>query len=302
MSCRIALFQHNDNDYQRVLREDCLAAAKKHGFPVRLFSAADDPARQIEQIQSCLREPKEHRPTILLVAPVREAELLSTAYAAARLGVGWILLGRWCGYMADLREEFPRLPVFAVAADQREIGRIQGRQFRTLLPEGGEVLYIRGPLGTSSAIRRFEGVQELLLGARIELFALSSDWTTEGGAQSMRDWLRAFGKPELPKLVVGGQNDAMAMGARNELLEVARVRPHPSLSRIPFVGCDGTPQYGQRLVREGTLTATVIMPPTAGRAVDETAAMLLDGGRRPSAEIVLAPSSFPELSALNQRA
>jgi ABC-type sugar transport system substrate-binding protein len=297
-ACRIALFLHSDNDYQQALRDDCIAAAKRHGFSFRFFSATDNSGTQVEQIQACLREPKEQRPTVFLVAPVREAALLSTAYAAARLGVGWILLGRWSGYMADLREEFPRLPIFSVAADQKEIGRIQGRQFRALLPDGGELVYIRGPLGTSSAIRRFEGVQEVLQDAPIKLYALSSDWTMEGGTQAMNDWLRVFRWRDFPKFVVGAQNDTMTMGARSALAAAVSARTDASLRQIVFTGCDGTPRYGQRLVLEGTLRATVIMPPTSGRAVDELAAMLLEGRPRPNAEVVLNPASFPDLRAL----
>jgi ABC-type sugar transport system substrate-binding protein len=295
---RVALFHHNDNDYQQALRDDCLAAAKRLGVSVRFFSAADNSAKQVDQIQACLRERPDQRPTIFLVAPVREAALLSTAYAAARLGVGWVLLGRWSGYMADLREEFPRLPIFSVAADQREIGRIQGRQFRALLPDGGELVYIRGPLGTSSAIRRFEGVQEVLQGSAIKVYALSSDWTKEGGAQAMTDWLRVFRWRDFPRFVVGGQNDTMTMGSRGALIEAARERAEIVRNRVLFTGCDGTPRYGQRLVLEGSLRATVIMPPTAAAALDEVAAMLLDGRPRPRAEIVLTPSSFPDLRDL----
>jgi ABC-type sugar transport system substrate-binding protein len=298
-ACRIALFLQSDNDYQQALRDDGLAAAKRHGFSVRVFSAWDKSATQTEQIHACLREPKDQRPTIFLIAPVRESALLSTAYAAARQGVGWVLLGRWSEYMADLRAEFPRLPIFCVAADQNEIGRIQGRQFRALLPGGGELVYIRGPLGTSSAIRRFEGVREVLQDAPIKLFALSSDWTTEGGAQAMNDWLQVFRWRDFPKFVVGGQNDTMTMGARGALMEAVRTRPEASLRQVVFTGCDGTPRYGQRLVLEGTLRATVIMPPTSGRAMDEVAAMVVEGRARPPAEINLAPSSFPDLRTLS---
>ena len=285
----------DDGDYQQLLRVDGLAAANRNGFPIEVHSAGGDSGRQVDQIQSCLREAKSQRPTVILVCPVREAALLSTAYAAARLGVGWVLLGRWSAYMADLREEFASLPIFSVAADQREIGRIQGQQFKALLPDGGELVYIRGPLGTSSATRRFEGVQQSLQDSTIKLFAITSNWTTEGGERAMKDWLQIFGKREFPKFVVGAQNDAMAMGARNALAEAARVRSDFSVDQIQVTGCDGVPDFGRRLVSEGKLRATVVMPPTAGRAINEIAPMLFGGHARPAAEIVLAPSSFPEL-------
>ena len=299
--CRIALFQMNDGDYQRLLREECLRAARRYDFPVRTFSADNDSERQIDQIHSCLKEAEATRPTVILVCPVHDASLVSAAYAAARLGVGWVLLGRWSVYMATLREAFPRLPVFSVAADQKEIGRIQGQLFRSLLPDGGDLFYIRGPLGISSAARRFEGVQETLHGSSIKISAISSDWTFDGGQRAMKEWLHILGKGELSRFVLGAQNDAMAMGARTALATPSAARPNPLRGRIPVVGCDGTPDYGQRLVTDGKLAATVIMPPTTGKAVHEIASMF-GGNARPDAEILLAPSSFPALTSAGQLA
>jgi ABC-type sugar transport system substrate-binding protein len=291
----------NDGDYQTLLRDDCHAAARRFDFPLRVFSADNDTDKQIEQIRACLREPPAERPKVILVCPVREAALLSTAYASTRVGIGWVLLGRWSAYMADLREEFSSLPIFSIAADQREIGRIQGRQFKAMLADGGELVYIRGPLGTSSATRRYEGVQETLQDSPIKVFAITSDWTTEGGARAMREWLQIFGKRGFPKFVVGAQNDAMAMGARNALMAAVRARSDLSADDVIVTGCDGTPDFGRRLVTEGKLRATVIMPPTSGRAVSEIAPMLLGSSARPQAEIVIPPSSFPEIGALTNR-
>ncbi|MDP9035595.1 MAG: hypothetical protein M3O50_12385, partial [Myxococcota bacterium] len=43
--------------------------------------------------------------------------------------------------------------------------------------------------------------------------------------------------------------------------------------------------------------ATIIIPPTAGRAIDEVA-IALNGGRVPTADIALGVRSFPELDVL----
>jgi ABC-type sugar transport system substrate-binding protein len=192
-----------------------------------------------------------------------------------------------------LRQEYPQLPIFSVLCDQHEIGRIQGWQYRALLPRGGELLYIRGPLGTSSATMRFEGLQEVLKDSSIQVFTLNSDWTFEGGAREMKQWTRIFDKGELPRCVVGAQNDAMAMGARSVLEQVAQSHRSFITASIPFCGCDGSPAYGQRLVTDGKLAATVIMPVGASRAVAEIDSML-SGGPRPPAAIVLKPLAFPE--------
>jgi ABC-type sugar transport system substrate-binding protein len=164
----------------------------------------------------------------------------------------------------------------------------------SLLPDGGELVYIRGPLGTHAALARSAGVQEVLQGSAVKVFTLTSDWTTEGGSQTMKEWARVFQRRDLPQFVVGAQNDAMAMGARNALLDdIAREHPNVSIDQFAFSGCDGSPAYGGRLVAEGKLTCTVVLPVTSGRAVAEIAAAM-HGGPRPPAAILLPSSALPD--------
>jgi ABC-type sugar transport system substrate-binding protein len=109
----------------------------------------------------------------------------------------------------------------------------------------------------------------------------------------MQDWARVFFGRTLPAFIVGAQNDVMAMGARETVEEIARERPKFSADAVSFCGCDGSPSYGQRLVTEGKLAATVIMPVSAGRAISEIASML-HGGAPPPQTIELKPEPFPE--------
>src|SRR5260370_36164634 len=124
-----------------------------------------------------------------MVSPVREIVLLSGAHAAARIGVGWVVLLRWSDYVVDLRDAFRQLPIFVVMPDQTAIGRIQAQQFKALLHRGGEDVYIRGPLGTSSAVRRFDAVHQEPKGSPITLFTPNSDWKVAGSANAMEEWL-----------------------------------------------------------------------------------------------------------------
>ena len=65
--------------------------------------------------------------------------LPQVARAAVAAGIGWVVLNREIGYVKQLRQAF-KVPVFTVASDNLEIGRIQGRQLAALLPNGGSVL------------------------------------------------------------------------------------------------------------------------------------------------------------------
>jgi serine/threonine-protein kinase len=288
-----ALFLMDNGEYQETVRDDFVRTARGYGFPARVFQADNDSDKQLAQIRECLREPPDQRPTVLLVAPIREGQLLSVAYEAARLGIGWVVLNRWCDYVNTLRSEFPDLAIFSIMADQKEAGRIQGRQVAALVPPGGELVYIQGPMGTSSAVRRQAGLREILQGSTIDVFMIHSDWSREGGARALLDWARVFHKRKLPTFVVGAQNDAMAMGARDAVEELARERSNFSVDAVHFCGCDGSPSFGQRLVMEGKLTGTVIMPVSSGKAIAEIAATL-HGGARPPAAIELKPEPFPE--------
>jgi ribose transport system substrate-binding protein len=285
--------------YQELLRRDCEEAARQQGFPFRAFSAEGDAGRQASQIEAFIREASNDRPEAIIVAPVREISLLASARAAARLGVGVVLLGRHCGYLDDLRKEFPECPIFSVLTDQHEIGRIQAKQLKALLPQGGEAVYILGLLGTSSATERLAGMQEALP-PKVNLLTLNSDWTVEGGRRAIKGWAGIFARRGMPSLVVAAQNDSMAMGARAAWEEMARDARPLSLHEVRFCGVDGVPElpeYGQRLVREGQLSCTVVRPPGAGRAVTEIVGMR-GGGARPPTCIVLKPKAFPDPGAL----
>jgi ribose transport system substrate-binding protein len=291
-SCRIGFFAMDRGAYQEHLWQDCLESARHHGFSARLYVADSDSQKQASQMRACLREPPDERPTVFFVGPVREVALVEIAHAATRSGIGVVLLGRRAGYIEELNAQFPQLPIFSVLANQLKIGRIQGRQLTALLPDGGEVVYIRGPLGTTSATGRFAGLSEVLQSSPIKLFTLNSDWTVEGGARAIREWAGIFGARDFPAFVVAAQNDSMAMGARGALEAMAQQRTRLSTAALAFCGSDGVPGYGQRLVKEGKLASTIIMPASAGRAIAEIAA-LRAGGPTPRPNIVLAPSPFP---------
>jgi ABC-type sugar transport system substrate-binding protein len=170
-----------------------------------------------------------------------------------------------------------------------------------LLPGGSELVYIQGPIGTSTAIRRYGGVREVLREVSLDVFTLHSDWTRKGGERALLDWSNVFKSRELPAFIVGAQNDAMAMGARDAVGSLAKDHPKLNAESVFFLGCDGSPTFGQRLVIERQLAATVIIPVCAGRALAEIASMLR-GGPIPPATLALKPEPFPEPHLLTRHA
>jgi ribose transport system substrate-binding protein len=114
--------------------------------------------------------------------------LPQAAHAAVGAGIGWVLLNREADYLSELRKS-SKVPVFAISSNHEEIGRIQGRQFAALLPNGGTVLYIQGPGDAASA--RTSGMFETKP-ANIHTKMLRGNWTEESAQKAVSSWLRAL--------------------------------------------------------------------------------------------------------------
>ncbi len=271
-------------EHQRFLAEDGRRAAKAAGFVPEVVFSESNAILQIQQLFQYLRAPDGDRPVALVVMTVSARGAEKVAEAAVKEGIGWVLLNREGEYVANLRREAPKVPCFAVNVDYAEVGRIQGRILRALLPGGGPVLYVKGPPDTPSAAARHNGIEEALRGANVELKLVYGDWSAAGTTRSVQDWLRL--KPGEVRAVVA-QNDTMAVAARAALLEAGVAPP-----KIPVVGCDGLVNAGQRFVREGQLTATVAVPPPTAPAI-EILARSLSSGEAPPAVTKLPLAAFP---------
>ena len=227
---------------------------------------------------------------VLLAAPVRDDSLPATVRAAAEAGVEWVLLNREVSFIEDLHRQFADRAIFAVSPEQAEIGRIHGQQVRALMPGGGCVLCMTGPLSASSAQHRLDGLKSAVADP-YRLVTLTADCTSESARLSLDRWLKSMTKDaEFPGVFVE-QNDEMVLGLRQAARDAA-VRLNLPLDRIPIVGCDGSPTMGQRLVREGRLRGTVVTPLASGPAVEWIARMRLRG-EIPPAVATQPVTSFP---------
>jgi ABC-type sugar transport system substrate-binding protein len=273
-------------EFQRHQAADARAVAAQLDADVEIVFAENNAIFQIQQLYRMIRT----KPHAILVESVAGEGLERVARAAASAGVGWVLVNRKVPYIEALRREFPKLPIGTISTDQLEIGRIQGRQFRSLLPNGGRVLYVGGPPDTSAAQQRLQGAQEAVAGSKVELTVVEGQWTEASGATAVERWLRL--KRELD--VVGCQNDMMAVGAGHAL---AAGSSAADAKWIPRTGVDGLPDGGQKLVRMGQLAATVIVPSNTGPGL-RALAQAFRGGAPVPAETLLLPVSFPDVREL----
>jgi ABC-type sugar transport system substrate-binding protein len=283
------------NEFQQMLKVDAEAACRKANLGFEVYFTGYELATQVSRIRAAIAGGS--RASVYLVLATLDRGLARYVRDAARAGISWIYLNRSEDDLDAIKRECPGVAIATVSADERETGRIQGRQFRAMLPSGQRVLYVQGGTRSLVARERTAGVLEATRGAPFEVSLLEGGWDPPGAKQAMRRWLTIVAPGRLAIDLVGCQNDPLAVAARDALREVSESLGRPELARIPLTGCDGTPGVGQRLVREGTLRATVALPLWSGLAV-QMAARFLQKGEIPPSLTLVKPSSFPPEAAL----
>jgi len=292
----VASFLSREQEFQVLQAEDARAAAARHGLEIEVLFADQNAVEQIQQLFRYIHLPEEKRPAAIVVETVTGEGLERVARNAAQAGIGWVLLNRNVAYLGELRARHPNLLLSTVGTDQVEVGRLQGRQIRALLPSGGAVLYVQGPPDTSVAQERLTGARETM-GPDLELKTIAGQWSEASAEKALGVFLRLRTNEAFVPKVVACQNDAMALGARRAVAALADPERRAAWTAAVYAGCDGLPEGGQKLVRQGVLAATVVTPSNAGPAVDLVAAALR-GGKAAPPSVSLAPSSCPDLAAL----
>jgi ABC-type sugar transport system substrate-binding protein len=284
------------NQFQQLLQSDAEAAGRRAGIEVETLFTGESLAEHLGALRRLIVA-GDRRPSALLVMAVRDHGLDRVVREAAAAGVHFVFLNAVEDDLDPVRREFPAVVVSTVCPDEVETGRVQGRQLRALVPAGRRVLYIQGNPRSLTSRQRTAGMQEATAGAPFEVVLAGGDWSPDLAGRTVREWLRFAVGGRRPFDLVACQNDHMAGGALEALAAAAAESGRPEVARIPVAGCDGAPEVGQRMVREGRLVATVVLPRVAGPAVEEIAA-LLARGERPAPVIAHAATSFPPLSEL----
>jgi ABC-type sugar transport system substrate-binding protein len=293
----IGLFlRSSDNDYQQRLKELGVKEAKRLGFEIVVESAQNDAAKQVEQIRAAIKNRAASNLIAVLVSTVRDAGLPEVLREAAEAELDCALLNEG-QFIDEIHAQYANRAVFAVTSDQTEIGRIHGRQVRTLVGDKGRVLCVTGPMSTVMAQQRLGGLKEIL-GGDFSLIELNADWTSERARMEVERWSETLASDaELPNMFVG-HNDEMALGIRQALRDASSRKDLP-LATASITGCDGSQTFGQRLVKEGRIKATVIMPPSSGAAV-EWVSKARTRGERPPVRVMQPVTSYPALTSLKR--
>lgn len=241
-------------------------------------------------------------PDLFIVIPVNKdaVHAILSGIVRARDDVTCVLLHQPLTRMQNAEREAYGRRLFSVAADQREIGRIQARQFAAVLPGGaGDVLYVQGRQNSFATAQRMLGLLEELPrtgGVKQNDYRVYGDWSPESVRPAAENWKRLGGMLEWLG-AAGAQSDDMALALAAHLGEQGRP--------LPVIGVDGL-ETGKRAVNAETLAATVVQPLGVGHALRVYRDLVTGApGDKPVADdgnIVLPPESYPPLDELRHRA
>ena len=159
------------------------------------------------------------------------------------------------------------LPMGSVGTDHLSVGEIQSKQVKRLLPAGGRLLYVAGPLRSSAAQQRLEGLKTQL-GGEIKVEEISAgQWTESDGIVAFNDWYRVAKARDPVVPVVAAGNDELALGARRACEALANMQHREALLKARFLGVDACPTFGQKLIADKQLHASVLTPANTGLAL-----------------------------------
>jgi ribose transport system substrate-binding protein len=285
---------NNDNDYQQEQAAIAEKTARRLGVDVKIIHANNDALVQSQQLLHYVQDSSVARPDAIIFEPAGGTAFPQVARAATAAGIGWVVLNHEVDYVNELRRTH-KVPVFGITSDHQEIGKIQGLQFASMLPNGGTVLYIEGPANSSAAKERTAGMLKTKP-ANIQVKSMRANWTEDSSYRTVSSWLRLRTSLESHIDVVGAQDDSMAMGARKAFNEIAQGERARWL-KIPITGCDGMPKTGQAWVKNGTLTATVFIRPNTDLAIEMLVDAFKNGAALPDSKVT-KPESIPSLKEL----
>jgi ribose transport system substrate-binding protein len=289
---------NGENDYQQEQAAAAEKAARRLGVDLQIVHAKNDAVTQSQQLLHYIQGSAASRPDAIVFEPAGGTAFPQVARAAVAADIGWVVLNHDADYLKQLRQGC-QIPVFSISSDHEEVGKIQGKQFAALLPQGGSMLYIEGPANSSAAQERTNGMN-LTKPANIQAKTMRANWTEESAHRAVSSWLRLRTSQETFIDLVGAQDDSMAAGARKAFAEIAEGERARWL-KIPFTGCDGLPKTGQSWVRSGLLAATIFIRPNTDLALEMLTEAIRTGSQPPERKLIV-PESIPSMQELAARA
>jgi ribose transport system substrate-binding protein len=270
---------NNAEPYRERMNDDIRTAAEKvPQFEVKFADAAQDNAKQVSDVENFLTQQID----LLIISPNEAAPLTAVVKKAYDAKIPVIVL--------DRKVEGDAYTTF-IGGDNVAIGKAAGEHVAGLLPDGGNVVEIRGLAGATPAKERADGFRE----------GIASNPNIKIIAQASGDWLRDKGQQQAEALfqanddidVVYAHNDPMAEGAYLAAKSAGREK------EMKFIGIDALPipSGGIKAVEEGRLSATFTYPTNGKEAIDAAKKLLIDCASVPKEQILKTQTITKENAA-----
>ena len=285
-----------DNNYLREQETVAKATAKRLGVEIEIINAKSDPVTQSQQVLEIVQS-RSQLPDGIIVEPVNIQGLPRVAEAAVAAGIGWVVSNARVDYIQTLRKT-AKAPVFIVSQDHIEIGRMQGRQIRAMVSQGGSILYLRGPATNFLAAQRSEGL-ESILSSYAQIKSLKIQWTAQNAYTAISSWLRLSSVRAADTQLIAAQNTDFVLAARRAFEENTSGDERTRWLHGLYSGV-GIPSQANPLLQNGTLTAAVITSLTMDTAIEMLVRSLQNGTQPPELTFVKA-SYQPALEELMHR-
>jgi ABC-type sugar transport system substrate-binding protein len=294
---KFALSVPGDTMYLRAQTSAAQATADRLGVELEVVNAQMDAVAQGQHLVTLVHS-RTSRPAGILVEPVSATGLPRVAEAAVGAGIGWVVSNAHVDYIGALRKN-SRVPIFQISQDHMEVGRIQGRQIGAILPNGGSVLYLRGPAMSWWATKRFEGMESTkpknVVVRSVKVLASSA----EGAYNAVCSWVNLTRqRPEGTQLIVS-QNADFITGARQAFETITSGSEQAKWLAVPSAGV-GVADRSRPLVDQGALCAAVVTSLTLDRAVEMLARAMTAGSQPPEHTFVEA-YSYPSVEELARK-
>ncbi len=214
-----------------------------------ITDAKQDNSLQVSQVQSFIAQHVD----VLIVSPTEPAPLTAPVEQACAKHIPVIIMDRTVN--TNCYTSF-------IGGDNVKIGQLAGEAAAKMLPNGGNVVELRGLTSNAAQQDRDKGFRAgIASNPKIKIIAdRDCKWLKEPATVAMQQWLAQYPKIDL----VYGQNDPMALGAYLAASGAGRAKA------MKFIGIDGLaiPDGGIRAVQLGELAATFIYPTGAKSAAD----------------------------------
>jgi ribose transport system substrate-binding protein len=267
------------NDYQLLQEEVASREGRRCGFDVEVAFAGG-----FEQLLVLRKRLKDASAPPVDAVVTEPATLASGDLMLKELKgkAGLVLLNSWSPSIQELARAWGReIPFGTVSTDHAKVGEIQGRQVSKLLPGGGSVLLVTGPQRSGAAQQRLSGIKSTLGSAVHVLETEAAQWTEADGIIAFNSWYGVFKARNETLTVVAAQNDELAVGAKNAAKALANTVHRDMFAKARFLGIDGCPSFGKRLVDTGALAATIATTANTGMAIAHLHKFWRDGAPVP---------------------